>query len=392
MDSPPEAGSTRLTDADSVSEGAVEPIPVFAEKSRLMGTSRVTEEAGIDELRNSHLTLEESSPPWIFRVGKHGLLIVVPIIYVGQNLQIYALKTTDNDPVLLAIVASLHHKTQSAFGDNTLEALQLAATLWPISFAAVVGPFLKTLALFRAERGAALGSLEFLLTGQTTVAVFKNLIILKIVRLWAIGVAMLWCLSPVGGQAVVRSLGLRTNTQTTDVPAVHYFSQTPLMATAPYTGHLQGDHNALSGGTATQGMIQPFRSTVLAAFSASDIKLSHPDTSSSDFDAVVERIGGTLQAARLGQQDQWRNVRIPFMEHLPDYDKENPTAWTPVPSDEVVSYSSFIGVPIRGGSFPRGGNSSMILQSRYQILKCGEAFDGRSWLPPPEAQDRLANK
>ncbi|KPA36783.1 hypothetical protein FLAG1_10426 [Fusarium langsethiae] len=141
MDSPPEAGSTRLTDADSVSEGAVEPIPVFAEKSRLMGTSRVTEEAGIDELRNSHLTLEESSPPWIFR-----------------NLQIYALKTTDNDPVLLAIVASLHHKTQSAFGDNTLEALQLAATLWPISFAAVVGPFLKTLALFRAERGAALGS------------------------------------------------------------------------------------------------------------------------------------------------------------------------------------------------------------------------------------------
>jgi hypothetical protein len=309
---------------------------------------------------------------------------------VGYRLRIRdPSNATNRNPVLLGIVASLHNKKKSSFGENTLEALQLAATLWPISFAAVIGPFLKTLALFSAERGSTLGSLEFLLTGQTTVATFKNLFTLRLIRIWTLGVAALWCLSPVGGQAVVRSLGSRANSQTTNIPAMHYFSQTPLLATTYYSStNLQGDLNALYGGTGTMSLVGAFRRTVLAAFSASDILLSHANSSSPQFENVVKKLGGTPQAVRLGQQDQWRNVRIPFMEYLPDYNDENPTAWTLVPSNDIVPYSSFMGVPIRGGSFPREGNSSMVLQSRYQILKCGEEFDGRSWLPPKDSEKR----
>ncbi|KAK2684672.1 hypothetical protein QWA68_016327 [Fusarium oxysporum] len=376
MATPTTPSSAQLVDVDSVAQRDAEARPEIAEKTALMEVYTATEEAigaGVGGTRIAHLPLGKSSPPRILRIGTPVLLLVVPLTYI----------------VLLGIVASLHNKKKSSFGENTLEALQLAATLWPISFAAVIGPFLKTLALFSAERGTTLGSLEFLLTGQTTVSTLKNLFTLRLIRIWTLSITALWCLSPVGGQAVVRSLGSRTDTQSTNIPAVHYFSQTPLLATSDYSSTgLQGDMNAFNGGTGTMSEIGAFRRTVLAAFSASEILLSHANISSPQFENVVKKLGGTPQAVRLGQQDQWRNVRIPFMEYLLDYNDANPTAWTPVPSNQIVPYSSFMGVPIRGGSFSREGNSSMVLQSRYQILKCGEEFDGRSWLPPQDSEEK----
>ncbi|KAF5710510.1 hypothetical protein FGLOB1_5449 [Fusarium globosum] len=371
----PITGSAQL-DADSSSQRDAETKPEIAEKTALMEVYTASEGAtgtGVGDTRTAYLPLGQASPPRILRIGTPALLLVVPLTYV----------------VLLGIVASLHNKKKSSFGEDTLEALQLAATLWPISFAAIIGPFLKTLALFSAERGTSLGSLEFLLTGQTTVSTLKNLFTLRIIRIWTLSIAALWCLSPLGGQAVVRSLGSRINTQTINVPAVHYFSQVPLMATGGYSSTgFEGDTNAFNGGTYTAETISAFRRTVLAALSASEILLSHANISSPQFKIVVEKLGGTPRAVRLGQQDQWRNVRIPFMEYLPDYDDGNPTAWTPVPLNQIVPYSSFMGVPIRGGSLSREGNSSMMLQSRYQILKCGEEFDGGSWLPSQDSKEK----
>ncbi|KAM5522360.1 hypothetical protein FOXYSP1_16251 [Fusarium oxysporum f. sp. phaseoli] len=376
MATPITTSSAQLVDVDSSAQRDAETRPDIAEKTALMEVYTATEEAagtGAAGTRTAHLPLGKSSPPRILRIGTPALLLVVPLAYI----------------VLLGIVASLHNKKKSSFGESMLEALQLAATLWPISFAAVIGPFLKTLALFSAERGTTLGSLEFLLTGQTTVSTLKNLFALRIIRIWTLSIVALWCLSPLGGQAVVRSLGSGTNTQTINIPAAHYFSQIPLMAVNDYSSTgLEGDINAFNGGVRTSSQINAFRRTVLAALSASEILLSHANTSSPQFENVVKKLGGTPRAVRLGQQDQWRNVRIPFMEYLPDYDDGNPTAWTPVPSNQIVPYSSFMGVPIRGGSFSREGNSTMVLQSRYQILKCGEEFDGRSWLPPQDSKEK----
>ncbi|KAF4949204.1 hypothetical protein FGADI_9061 [Fusarium gaditjirri] len=395
MASPIATSSDQLGDVNSVTQRDAEIRPDIAEKTALMEVYTATGEAigaGVGGARRAHLPLGKSSPPWILRVGTSALLLVVPLTYIGRKQSPNSRPQTtplSTVLVLLAIVASLHNKKKSSFGENTLEALQLAATLWPISFAAVIGPFLKTLALFSAERGTTLGSLEFLLTGQTTVSTLKNLFTLRLIRVWTLSIAALWCLSPVGGQAVVRSLGSRTNMQTTNIPAVHYFSQTPLLGTrfSSSTG-LEGDTNALNGGTGTMSEIGTFRRTVFAAFSAPEILLSHTNISSLQFKNVIEKLGGIPQAVRLGQQDQWRNVRIPFMEYLPDYNDSDPTAWTPVPSNQIVPYSSFMGVPIRGGSVSREGNSSMVLQSRYQILKCGEEFDGHSWLPPQDSKEK----
>ncbi|KAI1072944.1 hypothetical protein LB507_008999, partial [Fusarium sp. FIESC RH6] len=340
--------------------------PASPEKVRLMpivSHSTDTRKQPDDE-NNNFSTLKECSPTWFWRVGVHALLVVVPTAYL----------------VLLGIVGHLNGQKESSFGDDILEVLQLASTLWPISFAAVLGPFLKTLALFQAERGATVGSLEFLLTGQTTVAVLKNLFTLQYIRAWTIAIAAIWCLSPLGGQAIVRSLALEKNTETAEIPAAHYFSQIPLKLMASHTANLTGDMNAFGMGTAAFTQIPDFRRLVMAALSGPEILVSHANRSSLGFEAAISGIGGYPQAARVGRQDMWHNVRIPFMEYLDDYDSANPTVWTSVPEDKINGFSSFIGVPIRGGSRLWAGNSSMILNSRYQTLACSDHLNGTSWM------------
>ncbi|RFN51773.1 hypothetical protein FIE12Z_3976 [Fusarium flagelliforme] len=144
--------------------------------------------------------------------------------------------------------------------------------------------------------------------------------------------------------------------------------------------NLTGDTNAFGTGTAAITGIPDFRRLVVAALSGPEVLVSHANRSSFGFEAAVSGIGGYPQAARLGQQDMWHNVRIPFMEYLDDYDSANPTVWTSVPEDKINSFSSFIGVPIRGGSRSRVGNSSMILNSRYQTLACSDHLNGTNWM------------
>ncbi|UZP42778.1 hypothetical protein NXS19_010594 [Fusarium pseudograminearum] len=283
------------------------------------------------------------------------------------------------------MVAYNSGKKQSSFGDNTLEVLQIASTFWPISFAAVIGPFLRTVALYCAERGSTLGSLEFLLTSQTTVAAVKNLFAFRHIHIWTIGIIAIWTFSPLGGQAAVRSLYLQPSTHTEKLNAVHYFSQVPLRTLCDYRrrksfpnqtcGSIFGQDGSVSG------LIPAFRRAAFAALSRPDVLASHPDVLADDYEAVIGRLGGVSRAARLGKQDIWRNVRVPFMELLSEYDHHAPESWIQIPSDKIVPYSSFVGVPTRKASRPEAaGNSSMLLRTRYQTLNCSDALNGTSLL------------
>ncbi|KAL6914560.1 hypothetical protein FSST1_012320 [Fusarium sambucinum] len=319
---------------------------------------------------NERPTLGEVSPSWLMRVGVAVGLLTVPVVYL----------------VLIELVAHLYGKKQSSFGDNILEVLQLASTLWPISFAAVIGPFLRTLALYCAERGATLGSLEFLLTSQTTVAAVKNLFAFRHIHIWTIGVIAIWCFSPLGGQAAVRSLYLQSPTHNETIDATHYFSQVPLRTLCHNINQSDfyqyyGCGSAFAQHTSLPGLLPAFRRAVNAAFARPDVLVSHPNVSADDYKTVIQQLGGVSPAARLGKQDIWRNVRVPFMELLPEYDHRVPESWIQIPSEIVVPYSSFIGVPVRRGSHPEAaGNSSMVLHTRYQTLSCDDAFNGTSWL------------
>ncbi|KAJ3545040.1 hypothetical protein NM208_g2712 [Fusarium decemcellulare] len=344
------------------------------EKQGLMATSQTHEDPNNEAKRKpSFPTLRESAPSWFWRVGMPAMLIAIPSAYV----------------FLIGAVAYLHNKNQSQFGDGVLEILQIASTLWPISFAAVMGPCLKTLALHRAEKGSALGSLEFLLTSQTTAAAFKNLVTLGSFQFWTLGIAMVWCLSPLGGQAAVRSLHVHPYSRSLNTDAIYYPGSN--ISDLNSFMNSSGDVGVLSGYSAQKDLMLDMRSLVIASFSTPDILISHANGSTDDFDDVVRSLGGRKQAARLGRRDLWKNVRIPFMELLPNYNAQDPTTWLSVPTDSVVPYASLLGIPIRGGSFNRTGNSTMVVKSRYQTLSCGPDFNATEWIKPGATQLLLHN-
>lgn len=284
--------------------------------------------------------------------------------------------------MLLGIVASLNNKKQDEFGDNVREVLQVASTLWPISFAAVLGPFLRTIALYWAEKGSTLGALEFLSNSQTTISAVINLVTYGYTYFWTFGIVVIWCLSPLGGQAALRSVDVVPNSTTTQIPAMHYLGSNISDMNPLYQSIPGGDLGIFEGGNAREDFIFNLRNMVASVFSTPDVLISHANGSSDAFNTAVQTLGGRWQAARLGQQDLWRNVRVPFLELLPHYDSKRPDAWVEVPIDMVVSYASFIGIPIRGGTTSRAGNSTMIVPSHYMTLSCGPAFNGSTWLTP----------
>lgn len=280
----------------------------------------------------------------------------------------------------MGIVSSLHNKEESSFGNSVLEVLQIASTLWPISFAAVMGPFLRTLALYGAEKGSSLGVLEFLSTSQTTASALLNFLTLGTSRAWTVAVAAAWCLSPLGGQSAVRSLSLHTNSSTVETPAMSYLGENITELNYFYTNPNAADNVGIFYmRSIASTLISGFRNNIRSAFSNPDIIVSNANGSSDNFADAVEAVGGSGPAITIGQQDQWRNVRVPFIELLPGYDEEDPHGWVDVPIDQVVSYASHIGHPIRGGSFARAGNSSMVVPAHYQTVSCGDWFDYDTW-------------
>ncbi|RFN45626.1 hypothetical protein FIE12Z_10128 [Fusarium flagelliforme] len=288
-------------------------------------------------------------------------LLLIPVLYI----------------ILISMVTYLHNKEQSSFGDTVIEVLRIASTLWPITFAAVLGPFLKTIALLKAERGTTLASLEFLLTSQTTATALLNLLTLRRIKeVSALVIAGVWLLGPLGGQAALRSIHIQQKLETTQTRAFHYLGGNESEIISYY--HRGADVHTGASGRAS--LIAGTRSIISASFSNPDVLISHANGSSPSFDNTIGELGGILQASRLGHRDLWRNVRVPFLELLPGYDSNNPTLWVLVPLDQVVPYASLIGLPIRAESFNRAGNLTMMVQYHYQTLDCGDDFDGTSWV------------
>ncbi|KAF5664431.1 hypothetical protein FHETE_7022 [Fusarium heterosporum] len=328
------------------------------EKKGLMATTSSIEltSAHNADTTKPTTTLDQSSPSWFMRVGLTIPVIVIPVAYI----------------VLVVLMGCINGKPQNSFGDNVAEVATVASTLWPISFAAVIGPLLKTLALLCAEKGSTLVSLEFLLTSQTTASAVKNVFTMGFFRSWAVAIVAIWFLSPLGGQAALRCLYLKENIIQTEVPALYYLGNN---STKMYIYYFGGAY-AFQGASAAASELSNLRAVVSTSFFAPSTLVSHANGSSSNFANAVKGLGGKLQASQSGQRDLWRNVKVPFVQYLPGYDHENPTSWVSVPQDQVVSYASHVGLPVRGASFDRAGNSTMFVKYHYQTLSCGDAFEG----------------
>lgn len=95
-------------------------------------------------------------------------------------------------------------------GNAVIAAAGVAVSIFPIVFAAIVGRFLKSYSMYRAERGASMGMLEQLYGSQNLANAVQLTYALKGPGIVGVSVVILWLLSPLGGQATQRVLGTQT--------------------------------------------------------------------------------------------------------------------------------------------------------------------------------------
>ncbi|KAL1890955.1 hypothetical protein Sste5346_007952 [Sporothrix stenoceras] len=98
----------------------------------------------------------------------------------------------------------MNGKSVGSHWDAVFNALKFAVSAWPIVFAAVVAQCFKTYATYRVERGIKLLQLEQLVGSNSFASAMKQPIMLRRLDIYTLAIFVAWCLSPIGGQALVR--------------------------------------------------------------------------------------------------------------------------------------------------------------------------------------------
>ncbi|PGH34620.1 hypothetical protein GX50_02510 [[Emmonsia] crescens] len=218
--------------------------------------------------------------------------------------------------------------------------MKTAVTTFPIIFAAVTGRLTKNLTTWRLERGISLGHLEQLLGSSSVFDPFSTQVLMGSFNMMAIGLLCLWALSPLGGQYFL-----------------HIVRTTPSIAVASKE-------------------IYTFNTEISSPFNAMRQPLSF----------VGPQLNGlyitSLMAppdAKRAPADVWGNLKVPLMSHLALNHTANETGWYNFDAfSENISYSSLIGIPVRG--LPWSGNTTFTMESSYFDIDC---FTLKNFTAPP---------
>ncbi|KAM0380492.1 hypothetical protein ACHAPK_001096 [Fusarium culmorum] len=273
--------------------------------------------------------------------------------------------------VLAFFIRGLNDEPISAHGDAVFEAIGLASTLWPIALAAVLGALVRTVALFRAEQGTELGTLAILLGSQTLINTIKTAFVLRMLSIWTLVLFVLWTFSPLGGQAVLRTIRTTSHISSQE----HKISYIPAADIGPPLNYGLWESSSNRGDQL--GRILPMFG---AALSAPNALAQASNGSSKRFDAVIKQLGGVDVASKDANVDLWGNVRVPEITQLSGYNNLDPYNWIKVPSGQLATYESLIGIPIRGIPSNSAGNFTLQISASYIALECSSWFNTSEWL------------
>ncbi|KUJ14510.1 uncharacterized protein LY89DRAFT_736543 [Mollisia scopiformis] len=92
---------------------------------------------------------------------------------------------------------------------RVLQAAKLSPTICPIAFSAIVGSFLRNLSHWKAQKGSKLQTLELLINSRSLFNTISTTVALQSLQWLNIILILLWCLSPLAGQASLRILETR---------------------------------------------------------------------------------------------------------------------------------------------------------------------------------------
>ncbi|KAF9871020.1 hypothetical protein CkaCkLH20_11437 [Colletotrichum karsti] len=224
----------------------------------------------------------------------------------------------------------------SEVGDNLRDwrsAINVFATLFPILYASVVGRLMFEFARWRLESGATLGFLEQLMGSRTVGSTVTTIFALRSLNILAIGLLLIWSISPIGAQAILRML--ETQTQPIVEPTnITYFNNRALPESIffrlPPSTSDDGNSHALFASLAT----------------LYTILISTPKDIKSE------------------TMDLWGNVKIPVLD-------SDSAEWKDIPDNSTdIQYYSLTGIPIRSTG---AGNTTLSLESSHIHVDCPTA-------------------
>ena len=110
--------------------------------------------------------------------------------------------------VLGGFIIGMKGKSSESSWGGMVDAIKIAVTVWPIVFAAVTAQGFKTWATYKVERGVKLMELEQLVGSNSFGSVMKQPFVLRRLDLMTLGIFVIWALSPIGSQALLRAYSL----------------------------------------------------------------------------------------------------------------------------------------------------------------------------------------
>ncbi|KAM0439602.1 hypothetical protein ACHAPT_000694 [Fusarium lateritium] len=209
-------------------------------------------------------------------------------------------------------------------------AITVLGTLFPILFAAVFGRLIYQTARWSLERGTALGPLEQLLGSRTVGGALVTQFQLQALNPLAVSLILVWAVSPLGAQSILRMLGSRLDEKTHPSSVVYFDTD----------AESQPSYNEGATGSSVESNLA-FLSYLGIMFGAA---LLSP------------------KSARIDSMDVWGNVKIPFL-NATDNDDWQSVSWSP----KLEHYSALVGIPVLNIST---GNTTFSLETSYMDLKC----------------------
>ncbi|KAL1629631.1 hypothetical protein SLS54_001383 [Diplodia seriata] len=253
---------------------------------------------------------------------------------------IFTLIGAAHSALLVFKIASSHGKPEGFDkGSQKLITLSIWVTVTPILFATIMGRLCRKFALYRAQTGITIGTLERFVRCQSIYTAIQTQLSMRPFGILGLSIIIVWLFPPFASQAFLHLVDL-SDTYVTNAGTVKYLQ-----------------------------LIQAAQDTVKAAAA-----VSMPLTRQLLSSAVFFQISLLMHSYVNSPRDYKAYVKIPSVHSLaPGSGSWDPTEWRQIDAGQPTSYSSLMGIPIAGLSHGVNTTTTFRLPSRHWTVNCSHS-------------------
>uniref|UniRef100_A0A8H7N388 Uncharacterized protein n=1 Tax=Bionectria ochroleuca TaxID=29856 RepID=A0A8H7N388_BIOOC len=123
---------------------------------------------------------------------------------------------------VIILVSKSGQRTDVASIQQWKDAAYVLSTLFPLLFAAIVGRLMTQAARCKLENGSTIETLEQLMGSRTVGGVFVTQFQLRALNILGLSLLLLWCISPLGAQSILRLVEVGSAAETASRPMMYF--------------------------------------------------------------------------------------------------------------------------------------------------------------------------